>query len=276
MNIGEKIQELRKKKNMSQEQLAEELGISRQSVSKWESGQSVPEINKVIQLSELFRVSTDYLLKGMEENGNNDPSPKGKRNLSHGRNFYIATISVLTTLFLLLSVWNIMVEHSDHNSERYKNSFNAMGAFAAEAENYLKAESYDERKERGQLMDEKYWDIVNNKRGAIRTYTPILREDQAFNRRVSDLIIYVFNPLWSSTYIHPEERPEGAILERGKALSENETAFFTEALKELQAFKYIQENAIEDLDRSTRNEIMEESHELLKKARELREEYLND
>ncbi len=61
--LGDRIAELRKQNGMSQEELAEKLKISRQSVSKWESGQSLPEIDKIIILSELFHVSTDYLLK---------------------------------------------------------------------------------------------------------------------------------------------------------------------------------------------------------------------
>lgn len=63
MNLAEKIMELRKKCGWSQEELAEKLDISRQSVSKWESGASVPEIEKILLLSGLFGVSTDYLLK---------------------------------------------------------------------------------------------------------------------------------------------------------------------------------------------------------------------
>jgi transcriptional regulator with XRE-family HTH domain len=63
MKLAEKIQAIRKQKNLSQEQLADLLNISRQSVSKWESGQSVPELDKIVQLSDIFSVSTDYLLK---------------------------------------------------------------------------------------------------------------------------------------------------------------------------------------------------------------------
>lgn len=63
MILGEKISTLRKKCNWSQEELAGQLGISRQSVSKWESGASIPDMDKVIALSNLFGVSTDYLLK---------------------------------------------------------------------------------------------------------------------------------------------------------------------------------------------------------------------
>ncbi|MDO4620522.1 MAG: helix-turn-helix transcriptional regulator [Lachnospiraceae bacterium] len=62
MILGDKITELRKREGWSQEQLAEKLGVSRQSVSKWESAQSVPDMNRVLLLSKLFQVSTDYLL----------------------------------------------------------------------------------------------------------------------------------------------------------------------------------------------------------------------
>lgn len=63
MILADKIIDLRKKNGWSQEELAEKLGVSRQSVSKWEGAQSVPDMGRVVQLSELFGVSTDYLLK---------------------------------------------------------------------------------------------------------------------------------------------------------------------------------------------------------------------
>ena len=63
MILAEKITELRKKNGWSQEELAEKLDVSRQAVSKWESAQSVPDMNRVLLLSEVFGVSTDYLLK---------------------------------------------------------------------------------------------------------------------------------------------------------------------------------------------------------------------
>lgn len=63
MNLAEKIRELRKSRHLSQEQFAEKLGISRQSVSKWESGQATPELDKIVLLSEIFGVTTDSLLK---------------------------------------------------------------------------------------------------------------------------------------------------------------------------------------------------------------------
>ena len=63
MILAEKISMFRKKCGWSQEELAMQLNVSRQSVSKWESGASIPDLDKIIKLSELFGVSTDYLLK---------------------------------------------------------------------------------------------------------------------------------------------------------------------------------------------------------------------
>ncbi len=62
MILADKIIELRKKNGWSQEQLAEVLGVSRQSVSKWEGAQSMPDMNRILLLSQTFGVSTDYLL----------------------------------------------------------------------------------------------------------------------------------------------------------------------------------------------------------------------
>ena len=63
MIFADKLIDLRKKNGWSQEELAEKLNVSRQAVSKWEGAQSIPDMTRIIQLSELFHVSTDYLLK---------------------------------------------------------------------------------------------------------------------------------------------------------------------------------------------------------------------
>ena len=63
MIFADKLITLRKKAGWSQEELAEKLGVTRQSVSKWEGAQSVPDIDKILQLARLFGVTTDYLLK---------------------------------------------------------------------------------------------------------------------------------------------------------------------------------------------------------------------
>ena len=71
MILADKIMEERKKNGWSQEELADLLGVTRQSVSKWESAQSVPDLQRILKMSEVFGVSTDYLLK--DELGNEPP-----------------------------------------------------------------------------------------------------------------------------------------------------------------------------------------------------------
>lgn len=63
MILADKIITLRKKNGWSQEELAEKVGVSRQAISKWESAQSVPDLDKILRMSELFGVTTDFLLK---------------------------------------------------------------------------------------------------------------------------------------------------------------------------------------------------------------------
>ena len=73
MTFSEKISALRKQKGWSQEELAEKLMVTRQAVSKWESAQSMPDLDKLVQLSEALGVSTDYLLK--DEQMQSVPAP---------------------------------------------------------------------------------------------------------------------------------------------------------------------------------------------------------
>lgn len=85
MILAEKILELRKQNGWSQEELAEKLDVSRQSVSKWEGAQAVPDLDKVLQMGNLFGVSTDYLLKDeMEDDGKREDNyePDNKRKVT--------------------------------------------------------------------------------------------------------------------------------------------------------------------------------------------------
>lgn len=66
MNIADRIQSLRRSRGISQEQLADALGVSRQAVSKWEAEQSSPDLERIIAMAEYFDVTTDYILRGIE------------------------------------------------------------------------------------------------------------------------------------------------------------------------------------------------------------------
>lgn len=77
MNMADRIQYLRKTKGLSQEELADKAGVSRQAVSKWESEKSIPDLEKIIVLSDIFDVTTDYILKGIEPIADKEEKSKG-------------------------------------------------------------------------------------------------------------------------------------------------------------------------------------------------------
>ena len=69
MTFGEKLQKLRQRAGMSQDALAEKLGVSRQAVSRWERDETMPETDKVVAIADLFHVTTDHLLRQQPEAG---------------------------------------------------------------------------------------------------------------------------------------------------------------------------------------------------------------
>lgn len=92
MKIADRIQNLRKIKGISQEELADKIGVSRQAVSKWESEQSIPDLSKVIIMSDYFDVTTDYILKGIE---NPQQIGEKKQALITSQILYIASTAFL-------------------------------------------------------------------------------------------------------------------------------------------------------------------------------------
>lgn len=85
MTTGEKIAKLRRDNNLTQEQLAQTLGVSRQAIFKWEADGAFPETDKLIKMSEIFKCSVDYLLKYHVDEGS---SPKQSKRLFNKRFFY--------------------------------------------------------------------------------------------------------------------------------------------------------------------------------------------
>ena len=85
MGFSEKLMTLRRRNGLSQEQLADTLGVTRQSVSKWEGGTAMPELVKLIALSELFGVTVDYLVKTIWRSRKNRGSGGMRKRLSGRR-----------------------------------------------------------------------------------------------------------------------------------------------------------------------------------------------
>lgn len=99
MNIADRIQTLRKARGMSQEELADKIGVSRQAVSKWESEQSMPDIQKIIIMSDYFGVTTDYILKGIEQSKQSDKKADA--------NIFVITATVLNFIGFIVAaaIW---------------------------------------------------------------------------------------------------------------------------------------------------------------------------
>ena len=117
MSLGEKIQILRKQKGMTQDQLAEILNVSRQAISKWETNESQPDIERLAEIGNLFNVSTDFLIKGEHSYApahSYTHIPKTREInsgfLRHSRIAFLVSViySAATGVFLLLGfVWGL-------------------------------------------------------------------------------------------------------------------------------------------------------------------------
>lgn len=121
MNIADRIQYLRKQKGYSQEELSDKVGVSRQAVSKWESEQSTPDLEKVIAMSELFEVTTDYILKGIE--------PVSTTNRKTVKTLYLGFVLIFATI---AGIWSFAANrfNYDYFSRRrswFRNGSNCSG-----------------------------------------------------------------------------------------------------------------------------------------------------
>ncbi len=108
MNIGKRIHEIRQQKNITQEQLAKDLAISRQAVSKWESGKAIPDIENLMYISNLYDVSLDELIKGDERVGKKlvaDAGAKEWHKLSIV--FFVALLVYIAWFGLHHGVWHV-------------------------------------------------------------------------------------------------------------------------------------------------------------------------
>ena len=101
MTFSEKLIQLRKKNCLSQEDLAEKLNVSRQSVSRWEIGSAMPDAANILLLSKLFGVSTDYLLNENYISDNDIPKIKEIRN---------DNIKTIMSFLIILEVMNLILQ----------------------------------------------------------------------------------------------------------------------------------------------------------------------
>jgi transcriptional regulator with XRE-family HTH domain len=114
MTIGERLYKLRKEKNISQEELANELNVSRQTISKWETGESSPDFDKIIPLCEYFNITSDELLSGKEniiEANKQDQEKTFARNIAIAVGLYIISVAeiIFTAAVLQQEVLSVVL-----------------------------------------------------------------------------------------------------------------------------------------------------------------------
>ena len=102
MNLGKKIAELRKKNNLSQEELAEKVGVARQTISKWEIGDTTPDINQVKIISKIFNISIDELV-------DNDINNVIVEKVSNTEKLAGITIKILKVFVIMLIVFITLI-----------------------------------------------------------------------------------------------------------------------------------------------------------------------
>ena len=115
--LSEKLYKLRKNSGLSQEQLAEKLNVSRQAISKWESGTAVPESEKLIIISNYFDVSVDYLLKDDEED-----KPKAQDSAIEEKPKMLAGIIICIAGIISMVIWGLVSIFSPEASDRISDS----------------------------------------------------------------------------------------------------------------------------------------------------------
>ena len=112
MSLGERLYELRKDKKLSQEEVADKLNVTRQTVSKWETDESKPDFDKIVPICELFEIGSEELLTGKkEEITETGVATKENKELKKKRATFIS-VSIL--LYFIAVIWIIMAEETFH------------------------------------------------------------------------------------------------------------------------------------------------------------------
>lgn len=106
MSLGERLYELRKGKNISQEEAAEKLNVTRQTISKWETNQSQPDFDKILPLCELYEISTDELLIGTKKEV--DQTNLEEKGSQKRKSALVVSISVF--LYFIAVIWIVVME----------------------------------------------------------------------------------------------------------------------------------------------------------------------
>lgn len=157
MNLGKTLQELRKEKNISQEDMAEILNVSRQTISNWENSKSYPDILALIKLCDVYKISLDDLLKDDQKLLDSIKKENKKKNK-------LITICISTTIiFILLFIYFIFFK--DHYKEMYKKEVKMI---VNNKENFI--EITKSKKYNQDIMTDNYMKITDTEYKNITSY----------------------------------------------------------------------------------------------------------
>ncbi len=127
MDFGEQIKELRKKENLTQEQFAMKLNVSRQAVSNWENNKNLPDIGMLILMSDVFQISLDKLIKGEDQMNNMTQKIINDGSETKRAKYNMVTVVIGTLLLLLgimlLVIKGLSVEYIDAEGFLHENFF---------------------------------------------------------------------------------------------------------------------------------------------------------
>ena len=107
MSLGERLLQYRKSINMSQDQLAEKIGVTRQTISKWETDQSTPEFNKIEPLCKVFGITTDELIKGESIINKEDKEKQKENNYDEKRNKKKAIVLSISIFLYCIATFSL-------------------------------------------------------------------------------------------------------------------------------------------------------------------------
>lgn len=110
MSLGNRLYELRKKKNISQEEAAEKLGVTRQTISKWETDQSLPDFDKILPLCVLYEITTDELLTGASKPKEMERKAETFDNEIKNKRKTAIVVSSSVFLYFIAVIWIIIAE----------------------------------------------------------------------------------------------------------------------------------------------------------------------
>lgn len=177
MNIGEKLFELRKEKNLSQEEVAEKLNVTRQTVSKWETNQSTPDFDKIIPLCELFGIGAEELLTGkktQEKQENILEEPQIEKGMTKEEARRKSAEVVSTSVFICViavALFTVAVATLNFDPVIATAMFLVAIGFASArlVRHYMSVPKFEETKE-----DAKEKEIVKQMNGIIGTFCTVL------------------------------------------------------------------------------------------------------